>query len=127
MSETIIVHEGKVEWHARNIEQDLKVQAEIHIAIDINSINAFGCSGIFENVCFRLAWVYQKFLVVEMSEYSEQLVKAFSTVLETPAHFRYRRNGIPVVEWAFIEPIIRHDRLLEMNHISEVKIIGDIT
>ena len=120
MSESTTLIDGVLKWLPSDIVQDIQSQSDIEIRIDESTINAYGVNGNFEGTSFKVAWVYKKFLVVEMSIYSQVLVEAFNTVLGFAAHFRYLRNGVPVVERDFIDPPTRVRRLMEMNHITEV-------
>lgn len=118
MTESVTAVGGRTIWPVHNMVRDLREQADTIVEIDPRTINAYGCSGKYRLVDFKYAWCYRKFLVIEMSEYSQALIDAFTTVLGYKANFQYLRASKLVVEWALIEVEDRECRLREMAHIT---------
>ena len=121
MSETIeITDDGFEIWPWYNIMHDLKNQGHVEITIDPLTIDAYGCGGTVGENRFYLTWVYNKFLLVTMQEYSQQLVDAFSIVVGYKPFARYQSDGLITAEWDKVSPIERFIELQEKTDISNL-------
>ncbi len=92
---------------------DLEKQGDLSdVVIDPLTVGATGCGGEFCNVRFAVTWVHDRFMLLTMSESSEELVEAFASVLEYRPFCKYRDvNGLPTVEWSKVDPEERFTQL----------------
>jgi len=91
---------GKAKWPWFSVMTDLKEQGGLRdVTVDPLSVDAHGCGGNLEGKAFYITWVYDKFLLLTMEQFSQPLVDAFAKVVGYAPFCRYIRNGNITVEW----------------------------
>lgn len=116
MPETIRLDHGTAaKWLWYNIMSDLKQQGGLGgVLIDPSTVIEHGCGGEYQGNRFFLTWIYNHFLLITMSVYSQPLIDAFAKVVGYQPFCRYReRGGLITVEWDKDDPNGRFKKLIE--------------
>jgi len=101
-------------WHWYSMMADLEQQGRlVGVVINPLTVDTNSCGGEFRNVRFFVTWVHDRFMLLTMSEMSEELVEAFASVLEYRPFCKYQDvNDLPTVEWSKVDP---EERLAELQ------------
>lgn len=121
MPETIQDLGSGQKWHWYQIMCDLKEQGGISVTIDPASVKPARCRGAFGEIRFFISWVADRFLLLTMSEYSEELVEAFAKVLGYRPFCRYERDEAYTVEWDKHAPATRLAELRKTRGIFDIR------
>ncbi len=118
MAETITVHHGSSQWNWSDVWHDLETQGGLkEIIIDPLTMSANGCAGSFQKNPFYLTWIKDVFMLLSMKVFSQQLVDAFSAVVEYQPFCRYtEENDLITVEWDKKDPAKRFKELEVKGH-----------
>jgi len=121
MAETIEDVGGGAKWHWYNVMHDLKEQGGLEgVVINPSSVDDHGCGGDHNGNRFYITWVYNRFLLVTMQQFSQPLVDAFARVVEYKPFCCYGRNSLVTVEWDKTNPVHRFEELLSDSDVSNV-------
>lgn len=100
-------------WTWNNIKRDLIQQGKLDkgdISIDIGSFKPHFFSGTFQDVAFTVSWVRDKILLVSMPEIKQELIDAFSAIVEYEPLASYQRD-MYTIEWDKVDPVGRLEEL----------------
>jgi hypothetical protein len=100
--------DGHIKWHWYNVASDLnKALGSESVSVDPFSVGPHGCGGTYNggNKWFT-TWVKNTFLLVSMQRYDQQLVDAFSKVVEYKPFCKYVEpdSKLITVEWDKKDP-----------------------
>ncbi len=117
MAETILDKGTGPKWHWHSIMKDLEAQGVQGVVIHPESVTKDGgCNGDLNGNRFTVTWVKNKFFMLSMGTYSEELVRGFARVLEYQPFCRYQLSDKVVsVEWSKIDADERFAELQKMG------------
>lgn len=117
MAETITPrHSGPGEiWNWANMMRDLQVQGGLkEVIIDPLSVGPRSVAGSLGENQFVVTWVKDELLLVSMQEFSQELVDAFTAVVEYPPFCRFTHpDSLVTVQWDKNDPEGRFRELEE--------------
>ena len=100
-------------WMWFNVAHDLEKQGGLtEVFINPLSFHPHGCGGEHKGNPFCLTWVHDLFLLVTMQTFSQEIVDAFSKVVEYQPFCRYTSKGdLETIEWDKLDPDSRFAEL----------------
>ena len=103
MPETIEKRGSVPNWHWDNVQRDLREQAGLE-GVTIDPLGAMGGSR-YGNIRFNASWSPNEYLLITMTEYSEELIQGFAKVVGYEPFCRYiDKYGFPTIEWDKVDP-----------------------
>ncbi|MCL5019382.1 MAG: hypothetical protein M1426_02750 [Patescibacteria group bacterium] len=122
LAETIEDRGSGPKWHWDNVMRNLATQGGLKgVTIDPLSSNGFGFLGEYNGNRFAMTWTGAFLLLTLQVGFSQDLVDAFSKVMEYKPFCQYERDGQITIEWDKIDPQARISELQGKQHIGEVK------
>lgn len=105
------LHNGVWTWY--DVMDDLENAGVSGVIVDPLSVRQNFCAGSYRDKPITISWVKDKFMLLSMGEYSQELVDGFSRVLGYKPFCKYvsRKSGLPTVEWDKEDPKSRYEEL----------------
>ena len=117
MAETILTHCSVPKWHWYSVQHDLEEQGGLKgVVIDPVFASQYG------DIKFVVTWEQHKYLLITMTSYSEELVEAFSRVVEYRPFCRYSHqdHDMVTIEWDKVAPDERFAELSRDQKVSQL-------